>query len=299
MSFFNTIRQNVVVSTVNSSTANLASLATFTGTAESTLTIGAIQVNYFSTQDSTIQIQQSSDGVNWDIVDSFITLANTGDSRITLAVAAFFRVLITNNGAIATTSLRLQTLLAPIESVLPRALTQSGNLKVSIENTGDIPTYAATAIGLVTAASATDIFTITGSATKIIKVHKITITATRTTSTTTDIQLVKRSTANSGGTSTNPTRVPNDSLNPSATATINAYTANPTTGTLVGSFRAEKEFINVAGTGPSDRIGWLTDVLAIQPWVLRGINEVMAVNLNGVTITGPSFDIYIVWTEED
>jgi hypothetical protein len=35
-----------------------------------------------------------------------------------------------------------------------------------------------------------------------------------------------------------------------------------------------------------------------QAIVLRGINEVFSVNLNGVTVTGGSLNIQIEWTEE-
>src|SRR5204863_4895248 len=100
---------------------------------------------------------------------------------------------------------------------------------------GQKATYGASITGLVVAASATDIFAITGSATKIVRITRLRISGVRTTGTDTDIQLIKRSTANTGGTSTNPTKVAYDSNDPASTATINAYTANPTgLGTAIG-----------------------------------------------------------------
>ena len=69
---------------------------------------------------------------------------------------------------------------------------------------GGKATCSAAKIGLVPASSATDVFTITGSATKTVRVTRIEITATTTAATPAalDVLLLKRSTANSGGTST-------------------------------------------------------------------------------------------------
>lgn len=126
------IIQNVTASTSNSSTANLASAATFTGVSESTLGVAAVQVNFIADQNCTIQVQQSTNGTNWDIVDSYRLLANTGDGRTFQATASFFRILVTNNGGSTTTSLRLQVALCPIVESIPRSLTPEGNLKTSV-----------------------------------------------------------------------------------------------------------------------------------------------------------------------
>src|SRR5689334_4986236 len=101
--------------------------------------------------------------------------------------------------------------------------------------------YSAGILSLAPAASATDIFTITGSASKTIRVVEIALIGTQTTAGVVGIQLVKRSTANSAGTSSAPTVVPHDSASAAGTATVLAYTANPTTGNLVGVVRATRE----------------------------------------------------------
>lgn len=129
------IRQNITTSNVNSSTSNLAASSTFTGTSDSTLGVNAIQVNIKSDQPITIQVQQSDDGTNWDITDTYSIAANIGDGRTFQATASFVRVLSTNTGISATTFFRLQTVLAPVVECLPRALTQEGNLKVSLQGT--------------------------------------------------------------------------------------------------------------------------------------------------------------------
>lgn len=168
----------------------------------------------------------------------------------------------------------------------------------TVATTPTIATYSASVNGLVTALLATDIFTITGSGTKTVKVYAIKMTFTRTGSTNSDFILVKRSTANSGGTSTTATNVPHDSNNAAGTATVLAYTANPTLGTLIGRVRDEKAFANVLGTGPSQPIEWKFGNGVDQPIVLRGTSQVLAVSFGGVTMTGSSVDIFIEWTEE-
>lgn len=169
--------------------------------------------------------------------------------------------------------------------------------------TGFKATYSASITNLASAASATDILTITGSATKTIKVMRITISGTTTTQGWQDILLIKRSAANTAGTSTAPTIVSRDSTNAAATATVLAYTANPTLGAAIGTMNVQKYYMPIAASG-GNQVGandFLRFDLAdgpVQAVTLRGTTQVLAVNLNGVTIAGPAFDIDIIWTEE-
>lgn len=127
--------QDVRLSGENSTVADLLAGATFTGTSVSTLGVAAIQVQVFSETNLTVQVQQSPQdpGVNWDSVDSWTYLASsTGAdaSRTVQAVGASVRVLVTNNGGVTTTQLRVTTVLCPVAEPLPRALTQAGSLRV-------------------------------------------------------------------------------------------------------------------------------------------------------------------------
>ncbi len=102
---------------------------------------------------------------------------------------------------------------------------------------------------LAVASGATDFLTIVGSSTKKIEVLKITLGGLATALTVADIVLLKRSTANSGGTSTAPTAVPLDSNDIAASAAVKAYTANPATlGTLVGNILSRKVVLDAAAT---------------------------------------------------
>lgn len=160
-------------------------------------------------------------------------------------------------------------------------------------------TYSATIVGLVAANLATDIFTITGSATKTIKVTKVLVSATQSNVANANILLLRRSTANTGGTSTAPTASLHDTSNASATATVLAYTANPTLGTSAGTIRAIKAWVPTATSGMASIIEWdFGRQRNSQEITLRGTSQVLAVNLNATTLAGNSFNISIEWREE-
>jgi hypothetical protein len=164
---------------------------------------------------------------------------------------------------------------------------------------GQRATYSCATAPFTPAASATDIFIITGSATKTIRVLKIEIYATQSTAGVANIFLVKRSTANTGGTFVTGTKVPHDSNFAAATATVGNYTASPTLGTLVGNIKIHRGMIPATATALNNPIAtWTFGNASGGAIVLRGTNELLAVNLNGVTISGGVFVIRVEWTEE-
>lgn len=161
-------------------------------------------------------------------------------------------------------------------------------------------TYSAAVQALTAAGNPTDVFTITGSATATVFVKKIEISGVATANTVGVVQLIKRSTANTAGTSTTPAAVPMDSNDAAATAVVRAYTANPTLGTAVGTIAAKRIFYPItAATLPSDNntvFEFGTD--SRQSLILRGATQVLSLNLNGTTIGGNSLSIYVEWEEE-
>ncbi len=160
------------------------------------------------------------------------------------------------------------------------------------------PTYSAVCGPFVPPASATDIATLYGSASKTIRITRIVISATQTTGAVRDVLLIKRSATNTAGTSAAATRVPNDANDAAATATVLQYTANPSgLGASVGTIRAEKAFIPATTAVPS-RIEWDFTRLGSRPIVLRGVAQGIAVNLNAVTSAGNSVNVVFEWTEE-
>lgn len=178
----------------------------------------------------------------------------------------------------------------------PAALVPNANSPVD----GGKNTYRASITALASASSATDIFTLTGSANKTIRVTRLEISGQQTTAAAAQVVVLVRSTANTSGTSTNPTAVPHDSNSPAASATVTAYTANPTTGSLVGNIYAGYVFLAAPATATvgSDKVVFDYGNRPAQAIVLRGATQVLAVNLNGVTVTGGAFDINVEWSEE-
>lgn len=101
------------VSSNNSSTATLAANAVFTGTADTSTNYASISVYIFADQASAtdgLQIQQSSDGTNWDVSDKYTVPANTGKTFGIQVTAANVRVVYTN-GATVQGAFRLHTML--------------------------------------------------------------------------------------------------------------------------------------------------------------------------------------------
>jgi hypothetical protein len=101
------------ISTNNSTTSVLAGGAAFTGTADEVTQYASVTVAVIASHASAtdgLQLQQSSDNSNWDIVDSYTVPATTGKTFGVQVTARYFRVVYTN-GATLQTSFRLQTIL--------------------------------------------------------------------------------------------------------------------------------------------------------------------------------------------
>jgi len=136
----------------------------------------------------------------------------------------------------------------------------------------------------VVAAGSGDALEIVGSASRVGRILEIYISEP---SVQRLFQFVKRSTAATGGTATNPAATPLDSANAVATLTVNNYSAVPTPGTLVGSpiFKKtlqtsqhiDKTWVDGGGQSPT----------------LRAVTETICVNVDGAV----NFDVYLRWTE--
>lgn len=170
----------------------------------------------------------------------------------------------------------------------------------SIPLDGAKQSFSASATAVTAAATPTDVFTLTGSGTKTIRITRVELSGTETLSASKNVLLIKRSAANTGGTSATLTAVPYDSANSAATATARSYTANPTgLGATVGAIRSLVFDLPAPGgaTGTSS-IVWDFGSRPAQAVVLRGAAEVLAINLNGVTSAGNSLSFSIEWSEE-
>jgi hypothetical protein len=165
---------------------------------------------------------------------------------------------------------------------------------------GTKQTYSFGSVASALATAATDVFTLSGSATKIVKVLRIEIAGTKTTAGQELVALVKRSSANTGGTSTTIVPAGHDSPNAASTAVARFYTVNPTVlGTAVGFYRCSRPFwpALLTATQPTILV-WEFTQPSEQPLVLRGVNEFLAVNMQSGTVVGDTLFVSMTYTEE-
>lgn len=173
------------------------------------------------------------------------------------------------------------------------------NQVIAIPVDGIRNTYGSTRQAFAPASSATDIAQLCGSSSKLIRVTKITFGGRATAVTSGDLILVKRSTANTGGTSTTPTKVPYDASAGAAAATFTAYTANPTLGTSLGSVLSQQFTLAnlTTGLGNSD-IVWTFGDRPATALILRAATQCVSLSLGQATYSGGLVDVSFEWTEE-
>lgn len=175
---------------------------------------------------------------------------------------------------------------------------------VSCPSDSIAPTYMATSIGLVPAASATDVACITGNATNVVRLQQIRISGTAGTLVSLPVVITKHASANTGGTAATTTALPVpyrlDSLNPAPLATTTAYTVSPTIADaapgILDTGIVTLNVTTVAGGAPL-AFSWTTRAYNEAP-VLRGIAQQVCVNLNGVSVSSGLLAISFLWTEQ-
>jgi hypothetical protein len=131
------IRQNVIESISNNLYTNIDGSVTWYGVGESTLGVAGIQVYFAASTECHVEVQQSYDNINFDVIDTWvvpvgINLGRSLHGRTIQAVGSYFRIKVVNLWTVPTTYMRLSVALCPIVEALPRALTAQGNLKVCI-----------------------------------------------------------------------------------------------------------------------------------------------------------------------
>jgi|LakMenE01Jun11ns_1017448.scaffolds.fasta_scaffold9956346_8 hypothetical protein len=158
-------------------------------------------------------------------------------------------------------------------------------------------TYGYGVLGLVTVASPTDILQIanpTGS-NRIIRVKGIVINGLNGTTSNYGVRLLRRTTANTGGTPTVVVGFYHDSTDPAPVAVVTAFAANPNLGNTDGTGHVGR--LVAANASNLDRMafqwGWQNDkVIILQP------GETLAINLGGAGNAGSNLDIDIETCEE-
>lgn len=100
------------ISTNNSSTSTLANGVAFTGTADEVTEYSCATILVFADQVSAtdgLSIQQSSNGTNWDVVDTYTVSASSGKTVGVQITGRYLRVVYTNGG-VTQGAFRLQTI---------------------------------------------------------------------------------------------------------------------------------------------------------------------------------------------
>jgi hypothetical protein len=143
-----------------------------------------------------------------------------------------------------------------------------------------------------------DIFRISGSATKTVYIKKIRVSATANATQGNNIAIVKRSAANTGGTSVASTLVPLDSTSAASTASAVHYTAAPTSGASVGTVRAAKFVIPTITSLYNPQVIFEFNENNSNPMVLNGTAQGLGIILNTAPGAGNNFLINIEWDEE-
>lgn len=165
--------------------------------------------------------------------------------------------------------------------------------------------YASVSTSFAPVASATDIWDFFGSASKTIKIHKITyLYRSGSSAVAHDAKVIRRSTANSSGTSANCDVVKLDTSSAAASGQPRSYTANPTLGSTVGavavfgqpSFGAAGA-IGSAGFAAGQPIVIFESSPLRAPITIRGTAEGIGLNVGGVSIGGTVI-VAVEWTEE-
>ncbi len=148
------------------------------------------------------------------------------------------------------------------------------------------------------AATPSDIVTLSW-VSKTVRIRRVVLYGYSTTAGQMTASIFKRSTANSGGTSTAPTPTLMDSLLTAATATVAQYSANPTPGSNVGSGLSRYLNFGLAGASNMPEVFDFGAMLGGGALVLRAASQVMAISLNSGSVPAGgvvSYEIY--YTEE-
>lgn len=192
-------------------------------------------------------------------------------------------------------------------ATLNNNLTFEANLPADgtvLDTTTPLPTPPVPTFGEYVAASAPftpgatpqDVFTITGSATRAVTVIGMGLSTVQTSAGMNAWSLVKRSTANTGGTSATVAGVPTSDVYAAATAVVRQYTANPTLGTSLGSVWSGR----VPSPAPATALAQTEKVLleTLASVALTGVADVLAWNLGGIALpSGLSVQAWVRWTE--
>lgn len=169
------------------------------------------------------------------------------------------------------------------------------------------PTYTASAVGLVPAASATDIFCIAPGVSRTISVRRISISGTAGTAITTPFLIYRRATVDTGGTAATglalPVGVPQSTIDQASTATLISYTANPTvtdsSPALLSDMLVDLAVTTASGGDITNVQTWGTSIDLFQKGLSlqKNTTQQLCIALNGVSVSSGVLQISMDWQE--
>jgi hypothetical protein len=183
---------------------------------------------------------------------------------------------------------------------VPVAARADGNA-VGISTNGTRATFRYVAQDITPVATATDVYVLSGSATKVIRVTKVIIVGTATAASIYDHYVLKRTTANTAGTFTSITAAQSDSTDAAQTATLALYTANPSAVGTGIAINANKTYLPAGGSPAAAALPvvYSYGVSNDKAIVLRGVAEALAINFAGQAVpAGTQLYLSIEWTED-
>ena len=170
----------------------------------------------------------------------------------------------------------------------------------AVNTEGRKQTYRVGVVAFTPIASATaPTISITGSATKTVRITRIVFSASAATGTISDVQL-RRYSALSGGTANSQAAnvAKMDTNNAAQTAVVNQWSAAATTATSAGILNAKRyELVTAAVSVQPGEIEWKSGDDNGQAFVLRGTGDFIGLMISAVGTT-PLADCWVEWTEE-
>lgn len=171
------------------------------------------------------------------------------------------------------------------------------NHSLQVTTEGTAGTYAVSAVAVTPAATPTDVVTVYGSATKTVRVKSVTVSGVATTAGSMDVSLVKRTAANTTGTSSVPVAAKFDSEDATPTAALKQYSANA--GTLGAGVPIATKVLNLGVAGAGGTVVFDFATRNDKALILRGVAQGLAINLNGQAVPNGGKITYAVEWEED
>lgn len=176
---------------------------------------------------------------------------------------------------------------------------------VTCQQPPTVNTFVASSVGIVPAASATDLICLAGKAGTVVRIQKITVSGTAGTAVNVPISITKNAVADTAGTQATAPALPvTYSLDPSVAATVSiatwqANTANPTINDTAPGI-IDTQSVNLPTTAAGSGSGVLsfdfTSVLSQQP-ILRAVAQQVCINLNSTSVTSGKINAGFRWTE--